>query len=147
MQLRGRELPAPGAWVSVVLVAHDFTSGARVVWKDDHRGAIGLVLAHAPPALCGAGPGALLLVDDDALAAELCEPMRRHGLCPHAVATELEAILVLEHEPIVLAVLAGQPFGMPLDELLGVLADEYPNVARIPEIEELEGVLASYAPN
>lgn len=151
VQLRGFDLPDPGAWVSLLFAAppHEIGATAHVAWKDRRRGAIGVMLergtrghdhdlaammlalafeAEAPQ------PGALLLADDPGAAAELCEPMRRHGFLPRVPLTRLDAIAALERERprISLAVLAGRPFGLSIDELADVLSEEYPDVAMLP---------------
>ena len=173
MQLRGSDLPEPGSWVSLVFVAppRELGAAARVAWKDERRHAIGVTLERgthghdhdlAAQMLALAFeveadlPGALLLADDIGLAAQLCEPLRRHGFLPRAPATELDAIHALERERprISLAVLAGRPFGMDIDDLAAVIADEYPHVVMLPveerlrDAEDLDVVLdeAGYAP-
>lgn len=156
MQLRGSDLPDLGAWVSLIFVGppRELGAVAHVVWKDDRRGAIGVNLErgtrghdHDLAAMMLAlayeaeseQPGALLLSDDAEISAELCEPLRRHGFLPHAPLTELDAVYALERgrPRISLAVLAGRPFGMSIDEVATVLADEYPHVSLVP-LEQLE---------
>jgi len=154
MQLRGSDLPELGAWVSLIFVAPPRELGAiaHVAWKDDRRGAIGVALErgthghdHQLAAMLlelafeaeAERPGALVLCDDAGLAAELCEPLRREGLLPHAPLTALDAIVALEHGKISVAVVSGRPFGMTPDDVAGLLADEYPQVSLVP-LEHLQ---------
>jgi hypothetical protein len=166
LQLRGTELPAPGAWVSVAFVAPplDVAAVGCVRWRDERRCAIGVSLERGSNShhrnLAGVmlalafeaetpQRAALVLADDLATAAELCEPLRQRAFVPVIATTPLDVAYRLSRERprIEIAVIAGHPFGITRHELHEMLDEERPGLPRIEisdpgKLEEHLGGLA-----
>ncbi|MGE5182159.1 MAG: PilZ domain-containing protein [Acidobacteriota bacterium] len=150
VQLRGDDLPAPGAWISLTisLPPHELDATGHVAWHDRRRRAIGVQLERGSPHHRHALDAALavlaserlerrreavLLVGDPSLAARLCEPLRRHGFLPAAATTPLDAIARLARDgaAIELAIVARDAFGVPSAQLAELLGSEFPDVTQL----------------
>ncbi len=162
VQLRGRDLPAPGAWISLTisLPPHELDATGHVTWHDQRRNAIGVELERGSPHHRHALDAALavlaserlerrreavLLVGDPALAARLCEPLRRNGFLPAAATTPLDAMRRLAHDghAIELAIIARDAFGVPSAQLVEVLGSEFPDVTQLelPDLDDADDAL------
>ena len=150
LQLRGDELPAPGAWISVSLVSppHEVTAIGHVRWRDERRQAIGVELERGSPKhqrdLRGAmlalafeaetpKRAALVIADELGSAASLCEPLRARGYVPVIATTPLDIAYRLSRErpPIEVAIAVGRPFDITERELAELLEEEHPGLPRL----------------
>lgn len=150
LQLRGTELPAPGSWVSISLVSppHEISAIGHVRWRDERRHAIGIELeqgsnthhhglrdAMLALAFESETPkrAALVITDDPALAAQLCEPLRVRGYVPVIATTPLDIAYRLSRERprIEVAVVAGKPFDITEREMAEMLDEERPGLKHV----------------
>lgn len=150
LQLRGNELPAPGAWISVSLVSppHEVSAIGHVRWRDERRQAIGVELERGSPKhqrdLRGAmlalafeaetpKRAALVIADELSAAAALCEPLRTRGWVPVIATTPLDIAyrLTRERPPIEIAIVIGRPFDVTERELVEMLDQDRPGLPHL----------------
>jgi hypothetical protein len=150
LQLRGIELPPPGSWISISIVSppHDLSAVGHVRWRDDRRRAIGVELERGSKlhhhdlrgvmlalAFEAETPtrAALVIADDPAAAAQLCEPLRARGYVPVIATTPLDIAYRLSRERphIAVAVVAGHPFELTERELAEMLDEQQLGVRHI----------------
>lgn len=147
LRLVGRDLPAPSSPVLLELEAPSgVVTRGHVTWRTDTHDAIGVEipksatasdLASAMLAIAferqSARPAAAILTLDPVLAARLCQPLRSEGFVPRWAATPLEAIELFEgRRPVTgLAIVGPGALGLPHEQALSFLADEYPQIRTV----------------
>jgi hypothetical protein len=150
LQLRGIELPPPGSWISVSIISppHELSAVGHVRWRDDRRNAIGIELERGSKlhhhdlrgvmlalAFEAETPkrAALVIADDPAAAAQLCEPLRALGYVPVIATTPLDIAYRLSRERphIEVAIVAGHPFEVTERELVEMIDEQHPGLRHI----------------
>ncbi len=162
VRLLGKELPDRDSQLSlaVKLPSHELSTTGHVAWIDPAHGRCGVEIDRQPTGQRSLGlallelafeietdrPAALVLADDPCLAAELCEPVRRHDYIPIAIRTPLEAMCALcrDQPPVKVAIVAPHALGMDRETVTTFLSSEFPRIACVPlDPQDEPGDLAS----